>query len=118
MYGNPAKYWRTANLAGADKVPLLADAWWDQAWAEAFDWIPEYPGEVEFRTGDDMSHFCLIRHDGGINGIFLDGSAKRIELQCLWPLKWNRLSDVEDAPTEYDYPDWLRELPECNLELQ
>ncbi len=109
------KYWRTANVAGTDKIPLLLDAWWDQAWAESYDWIPEYPGQWE---GGDMGHFCVLRHDGGINGVFLDGSAKRIELQCLWYLKWNQLSDIEDAPTYEDFPDWLKELPECNLELE
>ncbi|MHC4158354.1 MAG: hypothetical protein ACYSSO_04660 [Planctomycetota bacterium] len=116
--GSSEKYWRTPNVAGTDKIPLLLDAWWDQGWAEAFDWIPSYPGEFEGVGGDDMAHFCVIRHDGAVNGIFLDGSASRIELQCLWWLKWNRLSDMEDAPTYEDYPDWLKELPECNLELE
>ena len=118
MYGDRNKYWRTANVAGTDKIPLLADCYWDQGWGEAFDWIPNFPGQWEGMTGDDIGHFCVIRHDGGINGIFLDGSAKRIELQCLWSLKWNRLSDMEDAPTYEDFPDWLKELPECNLELE
>lgn len=118
MYGDFKKYWRTANVAGTDKIPLLADCWWSQGWCEAFDMIPSYPGEWEGYTGDDMSHFCVIRHDGAINGIFLDGSASRIELQCLWRLKWNRLSDIEEAPTPEEFPDWLKELPECNLELE
>ncbi len=118
MYGALEKYWRTPNVAGTDKIPLLADCWWDQGWCEAFDWIPNYPGQFDGITGDDMAHFCLVRHDGGINGVFLDGSAKRIELQCLWRLKWNRLSDAEEAPTPEDFPDWLKELPECNLELE
>jgi len=118
MYGDEKKYWRTANVAGMDKIPLLADSWWSQGWCEAFDWIPTYPGEWEGRFGDDVAQFCIVRHDGGINGIFLDGSAKRIELQCLWRLKWNRLSDMEEAPTPEEFPDWLKELPECNLELE
>ena len=118
MYGDTRKYWRTPNVACADKIPLLMDAWWDQAWPEAFDWIPTYPGEWEGMTGDDIAHFCVLRHDGGINGVFLDGSARRIELQCLWYLKWNRLSNTEDAPTYEDFPDWLKELPECNLDLE
>jgi hypothetical protein len=118
IYGNPEKYWRTANLAGADKIPLLADAYWDQGWCEAFDMIPVYPGWFSGVGGDDMANFCIIRHDSGINGIFLDLSARRIELQCLWGLKWNRLSDAEEAPTPEDFPNWLKGLPECNLELE
>ncbi len=119
MYGDGRKYWRTPNVAGADKIPLLADAWWDQAWAESFDTIPDYPGMWDVAgTGDDTGHFCVARHDNAINGVFLDGSAKRIELQCLWYLDWNRLSDTEDAPAYEDFPNWLKELPECNLDLE
>ncbi len=114
----PFNYWRTPNVAGADKIPLLADSWWPQAWADVFNWIPSYPGEWEGVGYDDMAHFCLVRHDGAINGVFLDGSAKRIELQCLWYLKWNRLSETEDAPTYEEFPNWLKQLPECNLDLE
>ena len=104
------KFWRNTNVKGQTDIPVLADAWWDQAWAEAFDLIPAFPGEWESLTGDDMAHFCVLRHDGFINVLFMDWTVKKVHLKDLWPQKWNRLTDQEECPTEKDYPDWLRKL--------
>jgi len=110
MYGIYAKYWRSVNVKGQSKIPLLADALWDQAWAEAFDAIPSFAGEVEFVGGDDMGHFCVNRHDGFINMLFMDYTVRKVHLRDIWPQKWNRLTDTEECPTEYDYPIWLQKL--------
>ena len=110
----PEKYWRTPNVAGAETIPLLLDSWWDQGWAEYHDTIPSFPGQWEGIGMDDMGHFCIIRHYGAINGVFLDGSAHRIELKCLWSLNWHRGYPVDaDEP---EWPQWIQELPECNLQ--
>ena len=110
MYGDNKKYWRNTNVKGVSDIPILADAWWDQAWAEAFDWIPTFPGEWEGRGGDDMAHFVVMRHDGFVNILFMDWTVKKVHLRDLWPQRWNRLTDQEDCPTEYDYPPWLQKL--------
>ncbi len=117
VYGiDPAEFqnfWRTPNVAGADRIPLLLDSWWDQGWAHYYDWIPDWPGQWQSTGANDMAHFCLIRHSGAINGVFLDGSAKRVELKCLWNLNWHRGYPVDEPPP--DWPDWIEELPECDL---
>jgi len=110
LYGDFKKYWRNTNVKGQSDIPVLADSWWDQAWAEASDIIPNYPGEWEGLTGDDMAHFVILRHDGFINILFMDWTVKKVHLRNLWPQKWNRLTDQEDCPTEYEYPNWLRQL--------
>ncbi len=110
MYGDDKKYWRSTNVKGQSEIPMLADGWWDQAWAEAFDWIPTYPGEWESTGGDDMAHFVVMRHDGIINMLFMDYTVRKVSLKDLWGLKWNRLSDTEEGPTEDDFPDWLKKL--------
>ena len=104
------KYWRNTNVKGQTDIPVLADAWWDQAWAEAFDWIPTFPGEWEGIGADDMAHFVVLRHDGIVNMLFMDWTVKKVHLRDLWPQKWNRMTDQEDCPTEYDYPPWLQKL--------
>jgi prepilin-type processing-associated H-X9-DG protein len=38
--------------------------------------------------GDGFNNSCINRHDGGVNGLFLDWSAHRIGLKELWTLKW------------------------------
>ena len=110
MYGDFKKYWRNTNVKGQTDIPVLADSWWDQAWAEAFDAIPTHPGEFESLTGDDMAHFVVLRHDGFVNILFMDWTVKKVHLRDLWPQKWNRLTDQEDCPTQYDYPPWLQKL--------
>ena len=89
---------------------MLADSWWDQAWAEAFDNIPPYPGWWDTGTGDDMAHFFVMRHDGFINMLYMDYTVRKVHLRELWSQKWNRLTDMEDGPTEYDFPPWLQKL--------
>jgi prepilin-type N-terminal cleavage/methylation domain-containing protein/prepilin-type processing-associated H-X9-DG protein len=103
------RFWRSTNVKGQSSIPLLADSWWDHSWAEADDWIPSYPGEWE-GTADDMSHFCLNRHDGRLNMLFMDYSVRRIKIMELWNFNWYRGYNVEDAPTPYDFPDWIKKL--------
>ena len=104
------KYWRSTNVKNQSSIPLLADGWWDQAWADAFDWIPTYPAEWEGTTGDDMAHFVVMRHDGFINMLFMDYTVRRVHIKELWNLKWNKLTNPEDAPTDDDWPEWLQKL--------
>jgi len=111
MYGDNKKYWRSTNVKGQSSIPLLADSWWDQAWAEAFDTIPDYPGMWDIAgTGDDMGHFLVMRHDGIINMLFMDYTVRKVSLKDVWYLNWNRLTDTENAPTESDLPEWLQKL--------
>ncbi len=110
QYGDDKKYWRSTNVKGQSEIPLLADGWWDQAWGEAFDTVPIYPGFIEGYTGDDLGHFFVMRHDGIINMLFMDYTVRKVSLKDVWGLKWNRLTDTEQAPTEDDFPDWLKKL--------
>ena len=41
-------------------------------------------------AGDGMHAFCMARHGRAINVVFLDGHARRVPLEELWRLKWNR----------------------------
>ncbi|UCE98564.1 MAG: type II secretion system protein [Planctomycetota bacterium] len=109
-YGDNAKYWRSTNVKGQSTIPLLGDGWWDQAWGEAFDKIPLYPGEFEGFTGDDLAHFVVLRHDGWLNMLFMDYTVRKIHIKDLWPLNWNRMTDTEEAPLVEDYPLWLKKL--------
>jgi len=60
-----------------------------------------------------MKRVCIDRHNGYVNGVFLDFSARRIGLKELWVLKWHRSFNVTaDPPTEFFDPDhWLYPYP-------
>ncbi|UCC23267.1 MAG: type II secretion system protein [Planctomycetota bacterium] len=108
---NPHTYWRTCQLRHAYHVPVMLDAWWDQAWAEMFDMVPEWPGQWESMTGDDMAHFCVVRHPGGDNnGLFMDYSVRIVNVRELWSLKWHTefKTESKNLPAELeDRTHWI-----------
>jgi prepilin-type processing-associated H-X9-DG protein len=65
-------------------------------------------------TSGEMNHFCINRHDGFINLLFMDWSARPVGLKELWTLKWHR-SYVTAGPwtkaggvIQGDWPQWLQ----------
>jgi prepilin-type N-terminal cleavage/methylation domain-containing protein/prepilin-type processing-associated H-X9-DG protein len=60
--------------------------------------------------------FCINRHNGHINSLFLDWSVRRIGLKELWTLKWSEESDTAGPWTKAggvrpeDWPYWMRGL--------
>jgi len=96
--------WRTPNVKGASRVPMVVDC---AAYENATPWHddepPEYDGQVEWNTNaDEMRYVCLNRHNKAINGVFCDFSARKIGLKELWELWWHR-NWYEGAGTVPDY---------------
>ena len=62
---------------------------------------PPYINDLGY-TGDPlnddggMSRFCVDRHSVGINVSFVDGHARKVRLENLWSLKWNRTFQAID----------------------
>jgi len=104
--------WRTLNVRGAGYIPLLADAQWVDGWPTAFDKPPEYDGELWSARGwstGGMRRFCINRHNGFINGLFMDFSVRKIGLKELWKLKWHRNWTKERAEAGTPvWPDWMK----------
>jgi prepilin-type processing-associated H-X9-DG protein len=69
------------------------------------------PGE---RTPTQARYTCMDRHNGGINSLFLDGSARKVGLKELWTLKWSRDFSIAGSWTQAggvkaeDWPAWMR----------
>jgi len=66
-----------------------------------------------------MGFYCVNRHGGGsINGLFMDGSVRRVDLKELWTLKWHRKFDTAGPWTKRggvrreDWPEWMRNFKE------
>jgi len=61
-----------------------------------------------------ISNACINRHNGHVNGVFLDWSVRRIGLKELWTLKWNMQFDTANEWTKAggvqpsDWPQWMR----------
>jgi len=60
------------------------------------------------------SGFCINRHNGFVNGLFLDRSVRKIGLKELWTLKWSYDFDTAGPWTTAggvqpeDWPQWMR----------
>jgi len=101
----PTEYnWRTPNVKSAGRVPLFADTMWRGGGPWDTDDPPEYNGQwIDYDY--EMHHFCIDRHFGGINILFLDWSVRRTQLKQLWRQKWHRNFNTH-AP-EPIWSDWM-----------
>jgi len=65
---------------------------------------------------DGISSFCINRHDGGINVLFMDWSVRKVGLKELWTLKWHREFNTKNKWTRAggvrptDWPEWMRKF--------
>ena len=102
-----------------NNVPVLLDCIgiWGGPWV--FNEPPEYEGHFTNANWPDcvhadITHFCMDRHNGGINSLFLDWSVRKVGLKELWTLKWSDYFDTAGPWTKSggvqpeDWPRWMR----------
>ena len=108
-----ANNWRTPRIKGAGYVPLLVEALRFDLWPLETD----PPAQYEFEGwsgGNHMARCCINRHNGFINTLFCDYSARKVGLKELWTLKWHRQFNTTNNWTiaggvqSGDWPEWLR----------
>jgi len=111
-------YWRGTGHKNVSNAPIMGDASW-RSDGQPFpvDTPPNYEGEPRSgvgTTGNEMRIFCIDRHDGAINVLFMDGGVRSVGLKELWTLKWHRQFDVTGPWTRAggvqptDWPPWMR----------
>ena len=109
-------HWRTPNVKKAGYVPLFLGGQRYNFWPYPTDTPPTFDGEQW--QGDNMGRICLNRHNGFVNTLFLDFSARKIGLKELWVLKWHRSYNTSGPWTRAgsvrpeDWPEWMRSFKE------
>ena len=111
-------YWRTPNVPNAYNVPVMGDSfWWRRGVSEPNDTPPAYDGQPpNGKALNGMRIYCIDRHNGGINILFLDWSLRKVGLKELWTLKWHRNFDTAGLWTKAggvkpeDWPAWMRKF--------
>jgi prepilin-type processing-associated H-X9-DG protein len=99
-------------LRGRAAIPALLDCTRPCADPRAWERPPELGAAP--RSAIEMEQFCLDRHNGYVNGLFLDWSARKVGLKELWTLKWHRHYDTAGPWTKAggvrpeDWPQWMR----------
>jgi hypothetical protein len=108
IQGRPTEYnWRTINIKGGNKIPLFLDSWWVGGGPSHEDLPPQRSNpETGWGHEQEMRHYCIDRHDGTINGLFMDMTVRKIGLKELWKLKWHRQFDT-NAPSP-EWPKWMK----------
>ena len=109
-------WWKSRTVKGTNQIPLFLDCSWYGGWAFHYDSPPENEGQIRdlISPTDGIRRFCLDRHNGTINGAFLDFSVRKIGLKELWTLKWHRWFNTASYWTEADgvqseeWPLWMR----------
>jgi prepilin-type N-terminal cleavage/methylation domain-containing protein/prepilin-type processing-associated H-X9-DG protein len=119
---SPTDYWRNTSHKGLSNVPVMGDGS-VRSDIQPFpvDSPPSYEGEPRLGVGgggDEMRLYCIDRHDGAINILFMDWTARPVGLKELWTLKWHCSFDVSGAWTKAggvqpeDWPLWMRSFKE------
>jgi prepilin-type N-terminal cleavage/methylation domain-containing protein/prepilin-type processing-associated H-X9-DG protein len=119
-YGAPGNLaesaWQHVNQKSAHNIPVMLDSRRPGAWPDTFAHPPTYedaPG-LSIWPGQNMDPFCINRHDGFVNGLFMDWSVRKVGLKQLWTLKWSRQFDTSGSWTKsggarpQDWPQWMR----------
>jgi len=103
-------YTDTFSIRGKAQIPLLLDSSGPSGRPDDVSSPPRFSD----RNGPGMTPFCINRHNGYVNGLFLDWSVRKIGLKELWTLKWNLQFNTTNEWTRAggvqpeDWPEWMR----------
>ena len=112
--------WRTPDVKLSCNVPVFLDCVWRGSRPHHLDSPPpndDDPPKVPLGANQKysaMQYFCMDRHNGFINGLFMDWSVRKIGLKELWTLKWHRYFPTNGIWTKAggaepaDWPDWIK----------
>lgn len=109
--GGEVGRWRWVDVKRTDNIPVFLDCFWCEGYPYHYNEPPAWPVYGEF--GDSSNHmkrFCLNRHSGYTNALFLDGCVRGVPLKRLWKLRWHRQWPM-NAPGPV-WPDWMKDMKE------
>lgn len=119
----PVKWnWKTSDVKGGNEIPVFGDAMWRgggpfyQNGNPQSNRIapPQFNGQWA-NAGHEMKHFVIDRHNTKVNHMFLDWSAREVDLKELYTLKWHRTFDktgywtLAGGAQPSIWPEWLRQ---------
>jgi prepilin-type processing-associated H-X9-DG protein len=116
---NKRRRWRHDAVKSAGNIPLILDDQWIDGWPQDWQDPPVYEDQ-DYRSqpGSAFVRFMINRHNGYVNGAFVDYSVRPLGLKELYTLKWNRLFDTSNRWTlagdvnPSDWPEWLQKFKE------
>ncbi len=107
-------FWGELNIKGEGNIPLFLDCRSAQGYPFARYGPPEIEGTLLILNA--WGQFCLNRHSGAVNCLFMDSSVRKVGLKELWTLKWHRNFNTAGRWTKAggvqpeDWPEWMRQF--------
>ena len=99
------------------QTPLLLDCAGSGLLPRPNDGPPAFDGQLPGGVGA-LSHACVDRHQGAINGLFCGMTVRKVGLKELWTLTWHPEWDTANRWTKAggvqpeDWPQWMRRFKE------
>ena len=84
-----ASFWKTPHVKGTSNIPLYLDGGSGHTIPSDTNPPPDFDDKPVNITSN-MGRVCLDRHSGHVNGVFFDGSVRKIGLKELWTLQWRK----------------------------
>jgi len=100
-------FWRKkTNVKRPDTVPLMGGSMYDGSRPK----VSNTPPPEEGMQTNEMSDFCLPRHNGKVNMMFIDTSARSVGLKELWSLKWH--PEWKTPRINWSRYEWINKYPD------
>ena len=117
--------WKTTDVKGGNQISIFADTMWRGGGPFYMNGSsgsnritpPEFNGQW-LGAAHEMKHFCIDRHNGSNNHLFMDWSVRKVDLKELWKLKWHRQYNINGfwsmagGVQQSDWPHWMRNFKE------
>lgn len=106
-------YTSLLSIKGAGGIPILLDSV-SSSGSPRGDAVFGRPPYTDSGLNTGYWPFCINRHNGSVNGLFLDWSVRKIGLKELWTLKWSPNFDTSNSWTtaggvlSEDWPKWMQ----------
>ncbi len=116
MVGN----WKNPNVKNTDRIPVLLDSAMFGGRPEASpysesDKPPLFKNDLAGAGAKPkfMKQFCIDRHNGTVNVLFMDWSVRPVGLKELWTLTWHREYNICNSHTQCnenpaEWPEWMQ----------
>ena len=113
--------WGSINVKNPTEIPSFGDCAINGSTPIETDQPPDFDGHAGLwnaSTGSEMRRFCMNRHEGNMNMMFLDWSVRKVGLKELWTLKFHRKWNATNRWTlaggvsAEDWPEWMRSFTE------
>jgi len=118
-HGPSSHYWEKPLIKRMASIPMILDSLWlstrmpdlEKTYPPPYEMEPSGRLPVPFPR---VPFSCIDRHNGHVNGLFLDYSLRKIGLKELWTLRWSRQFNTAGPWTmaggvqPEDWPEWMR----------